>query len=101
MEAGGQTVAAGAVKSTTHYPPLTAHHPPPTTASSDRITIAELQALWEAGEQVVVLEARTERAFNNSPLQPRGVTRFIPTDVAAQARQLGLPHDAWLVAFCA
>ncbi len=76
------------------------HHPLP-TPSSDRITIAELQALWEAGEKVVVLDARTERAFNNAPLQPRGVTRLIPTDVAAQARQLGLPHDAWLVAFCA
>ena len=71
------------------------------TPSSDRITIAELRALWEAGEKVVVLDARTERAFNTSPVQPHGVTRFIPTHVAAQAHHLGLPHDAWLVAFCA
>ncbi len=98
---GGDKGLDGAEPLPTPYAlPLT-HQPIALSPASDRITIEELRALWEAGEEVVVLDARTERAFNNSPLQPRGVTRFLPANVGAQARQLGLPHDAWLVAFCA
>ena len=97
---GDETPKDGAILPIPYSLPTT-HYPPPTTPSSDRITIAELKALWTAGEKVVVLDARTERAFNNAGLEPLGVTRFIPTNVAAQARQLGLPHDAWLVALCA
>jgi sodium/hydrogen antiporter len=75
----------------------------PSRAVSDniRITIEELQALQQAGEPVVVIDARTERAYDSSDLRAPGTIRMVPERVAEQARALGLPKDAWQVIFCA
>jgi rhodanese-related sulfurtransferase len=57
--------------------------------------------LKEEGAQVILLDARTERAYEGSDLQIRGAIRLVPNRVEIQARILGLPDDAWLIAYCA
>lgn len=71
----------------------------------ERITIEEMQELESAGEPVVVVDARTERTYENDDLQAPGAARIVPgaggLDIVAQAKELGLPRDAWLAIFCA
>lgn len=66
-----------------------------------RISLEEVRHLKDEGTQVILLDARTERTFEGSDLQARGAIRLIPDRVEIQARTLGLPHDAWLIAYCA
>ncbi|TMD59932.1 MAG: hypothetical protein E6I91_19365 [Chloroflexi bacterium] len=70
-------------------------------ASLSRISLDEMRRLVREGVQVIVLDARTERAYGGSEVQARGAIRLVPDRVESQARTLGLPHDAWLVAYCA
>jgi len=65
-----------------------------------RITLDEVRQLQQEGAQVFLLDVRTERAYERSDLQARGAIRFVPDRVEMRARTLGLPHDAWLIAYC-
>ena len=67
----------------------------------ERITIAELRRLWEAGERVVVLDVRSIRTFDSSDALAEGAVRLSPENAVREAKALELPRDAWLVAFCA
>lgn len=69
--------------------------------SEDRISVDELRALQRRGEPVVVLDVRTDRTYGASEARARGAVRMRPTQVAEQAAELGLPRQAWLVAYCA
>jgi hypothetical protein len=60
-----------------------------------------MRRLQEAREPVIVLDARSERSFESSDLQARGAVRLPPEHVREQAIELGLPRQAWLIAFCA
>jgi len=73
-----------------------------TEARSDpeRISIAEMQRRQAAGEQVIVLDVRTDRSLDASDRLAAGAVRLHPDRAANEARKIGLPHDAWLVAFC-
>ena len=66
----------------------------------DRISIKELQRFWESNERVTVLDVRTERSLEGSRTQARGAIRMVPEHVGAQAREMGLREDDWLVAYC-
>jgi sodium/hydrogen antiporter len=66
-----------------------------------RISLEEVRHLKEEGAQVILLDTRTERAYGGSDMQVRGAIRLVPDRVEIQARTLGLPHDAWLIAYCA
>ena len=70
-------------------------------ASLSRISLDEMRRLVREGVQVIVLDARTERAYGGSEVQAHGAIRLVPDRVESQARTLGLPHDAWLIAYCA
>jgi NhaP-type Na+/H+ or K+/H+ antiporter len=65
-----------------------------------RITLDEVRQLKKVGAQVILLDARTERAYEGIDLQARGAIRFVPGRVEMRARTLGLPRDAWLIAYC-
>jgi sodium/hydrogen antiporter len=69
-------------------------------ADRDRISIAELRHLWESGEPVALLDARTERSYNRETLQAAGSLRLQPDAVAERAAELNLPRDSWIVAYC-
>jgi len=72
-------------------------------SNSERISIFEMQQLQEAGEQVIVVDARTERTYEDSDFAAVGAARIVPTsgDIVEQAKQQRLPQDAWLAIFCA
>jgi hypothetical protein len=73
-----------------------------------RITLKQIKHLREAGVPVVIVDARTERSYDNSDEQAVGAVRLVPgpggslpDGITDQARQLGLPRDAVLAIFCA
>jgi NhaP-type Na+/H+ or K+/H+ antiporter len=65
------------------------------------ITLDELDQLQKSGEEVILLDVRTERSRDTSDLQAEGSIRMPPENVVMQARELGLPKEAWLIAYCA
>ncbi|HVG32821.1 MAG TPA: cation:proton antiporter [Pyrinomonadaceae bacterium] len=68
---------------------------------SQRISIEELQRLWQEGEPVTILDVRTERSLEGSEVQAKGAVRMPPDHVAERARELGLKQESWLIAYCA
>lgn len=73
----------------------------PAGAGTQSITLEELDRLQKSGDQVILLDVRTERSRDTSDSQAEGSIRMVPENVVAQARELGLPKEAWLVAYCA
>jgi sodium/hydrogen antiporter len=69
--------------------------------ASQSISIDELRRLWQSKEPVVILDVRTERSIEDSPLQAADAIRLPPDNVAERAEELGLDTNAWLVAYCA
>jgi len=69
--------------------------------AADRISIADLRRLQQQGQPIVILDVRTDRSYSASDEQARGATRLPPDHIAERADEMGLPRDAWLVAFCA
>jgi NhaP-type Na+/H+ and K+/H+ antiporter len=86
-------------------PPVRAAAPAASAASAvpvpERITIAEMRQLQQAGEPVVVADVRTDRSYNDDPMQAEGAIRLPPDDAVRQARQLGLDHHGTVVLYCA
>jgi len=70
-------------------------------ADSLRISIEELRQLWQRDAPVVLLDVRSEQTYRTSTLQARGSVRLSSDRAAVEAARLGLPHPAWLVAYCA
>ena len=62
--------------------------------------MAEVEALLGAGAKLIPLDARRVEARGESEYQARGSLRISPQLATADARRLGLPTDAWLVAYC-
>src|ERR1700752_763931 len=65
------------------------------------ITIDELKRLWDSHQPVIILDVRTERSIETSDQQAAGAVRFPPEHVVAQANELKLPKESWLIAYCA
>jgi rhodanese-related sulfurtransferase len=73
----------------------------PSSVGKQSITFEELEGLQDSGDQVVLLDVRTERSRDTSDLQAKGSVRMLPENVAIQAQKLKLPKEAWLIAYCA
>jgi sodium/hydrogen antiporter len=69
-------------------------------ADPERITVAEVEALLAAGAKLIPLDVRRPESRSESEYQARGSVRLSPQLAVADARRLGLPTDAWLVAYC-
>ncbi len=65
------------------------------------ITLEEFEGLQKSGENVILLDVRTERSREPSEFQAKGSVRMEPEGVLVQANKLKLPKDAWLIAYCA
>jgi NhaP-type Na+/H+ and K+/H+ antiporter len=65
------------------------------------VTLEEFERLQKSGEKVILLDVRTERSRDTSEFQAEGSIRIVPENVVIQAQKLGLPKDAWLLAYCA
>jgi NhaP-type Na+/H+ or K+/H+ antiporter len=75
-------------------PGPTDDQPPPT------ITVAEVERLKAAGRAVILVDSRTDRAFNQDGAVSRAV-RVHPDHAVLQARREQLPTAATLAVFCA
>ncbi len=64
------------------------------------ISIAQVRELQQAGESVLLVDVRTDRTYNPSDRQAAGAIRLEPDHPVAHARELNLPQDAWIVAYC-
>jgi NhaP-type Na+/H+ or K+/H+ antiporter len=73
----------------------------PASVGKQSITLGELDQLQKSGDQVVLLDVRTERSRDTSDLQAKGSIRMPPENVVIQAKELKLPKEAWLIAYCA
>ncbi len=73
----------------------------PQSVGKQSITFEELEQLQKSGEKVILLDVRTERSREPSEFQAKGSVRMPPEGVVAQAHELKLPKDAWLIAYCA
>jgi sodium/hydrogen antiporter len=73
----------------------------PSPIGKQIITLEELDGLQNSGEKVILLDVRTERSRETSDTQAESSIRMPPENVAQQARELKLPKDAWLIAYCA
>ena len=69
--------------------------------ADDKITIDELRALKESGEEVTIVDARAPRNFDGDPLIARGAVRVRPDDPVRDAKELRLSKHATLVIYCA
>src|ERR1044072_3063402 len=65
------------------------------------ITLEEFERLRRLGEQMLLLNVRTERSMETSESMAQSAVRMPPDHVVDQARELNLPKDAWLIAYCA
>jgi hypothetical protein len=68
--------------------------------SKERITLTELQRLWDQGAPVTLLDVRTERTYREDDLQARGALRMSPDQPRIVAAELALPKHDWLVGYC-
>jgi NhaP-type Na+/H+ or K+/H+ antiporter len=66
----------------------------------ERITIAELQQLWERGVPVALLDVRTERSYRDDPGMARGALRMPPDEAVRLAGERGLDRGGTLVLYC-
>ena len=67
----------------------------------ERITIDEMRALQLKGEQVVIVDARSNRTYEGEPLAAAGSVRVSPDDPVRDATAKRLSQRATLVVYCA
>ena len=65
------------------------------------ITLEEFERLRRLGEKIILLDVRTERSMETSESMAQSAVRMPPDHVVDQTRELNLPKDAWLIAYCA
>jgi NhaP-type Na+/H+ or K+/H+ antiporter len=68
---------------------------------SQSVSISELRHLWGTGAPAIILDVRTDRTYDPSPLRARDAIRLLPDHVAERAGEHNLPREAWLIAYCA
>jgi NhaP-type Na+/H+ or K+/H+ antiporter len=67
----------------------------------EKIDVAGMLRLREAGEPLVILDVRAARSYETSGQVASGTVRLDPDRAVQEAERLHLPREAWLVAFCA
>lgn len=73
----------------------------PEATVPERITIAEMRQLQEAGEPMVLADVRTDRTYQSDSIKAKGAIRLPPDDAVRRARELGLDHHGTVVLYCA
>ena len=68
---------------------------------AERITVAEMRELRAAGENVIIVDARAPRSFEEDPRRAVGSVRIPGDDPVRAARDLRLDQHATLVVYCA
>jgi sodium/hydrogen antiporter len=91
----------GPAVSTAPAGPREAQRAAPDAPVPERITIAEMRRLQEAGEPMVLADVRTDRTYQSDNLRAKGAIRLPPDDAVRRARELGLDNHGTVVLYCA
>lgn len=67
----------------------------------ERMSLEEMDALRARGEQVIVVDARSHRTYDQIGIVDPLAVRVDPDRPAQEAQRLGLPREGWLVVYCA
>jgi NhaP-type Na+/H+ or K+/H+ antiporter len=67
----------------------------------ERITLGELQAAKERGDEVIVVDSRADKSYRADERRYPDAVRVEPDDPVRDAKQLQLSKHATLVVFCA
>jgi NhaP-type Na+/H+ or K+/H+ antiporter len=67
----------------------------------ERITIPEMQQIQHSGAPALLLDVRADRSFADSDLHAQGALRIPPDRAVQSLKELGVPRQTWLFAFCA
>jgi NhaP-type Na+/H+ and K+/H+ antiporter len=65
------------------------------------ITLPEMREIQQSGAPNIVLDVRAERSFGNSDLRAQGALRIPPDRPVERLKELDVPLQTWLFAFCA
>ena len=90
------TVAASAPADLTADPTST-----DTNKHPGLITIAEMRAIQQSGAPSLVLDVRAEQSLASSDLRAQGALRVPPDRPVDRLKELDVPRQTWLFAFCA
>jgi len=71
------------------------------TATPEPITIDELRARMDRGEPLQVIDARSDRTWQQDERMALGAIRLSPNDAVRAAKELGLERRGSLVVYCA
>ena len=67
----------------------------------ETIMIPEMRAIQRSGAPNLVLDVRADRSFTDSESSAEGSIRIPPDRAVQQLKDLGVPRQTWLFAFCA
>jgi sodium/hydrogen antiporter len=70
-------------------------------APPEPLTLEELRARLDRGENVQIIDARSDRTWDQDDRMARGALRVPPNDAVRTARELGLDRHGTLVIYCA
>ena len=81
--------------------PATSASPAGENSPGEIITIPAMRAIQQSGAPSLVLDVRAERSLGNSALRAQGALRIAPDRPAERLKELDVPRQTWLFAFCA
>ena len=95
--------SAGADQSPVAIPSSDADGPQPAALDmeSHRISMEEFRALKSAGAPVLIVDVRADTSFNSSEFQAQGALRIPPDQAVRRIAELNVPHQTWIILFCA
>jgi sodium/hydrogen antiporter len=100
-EAPAVSVPASAEPVAAHVPGTRALNPAANLQDPEYISIDDVVTLRDADARVVVLDARSDRTYEESDATIAGSIRISPDHAVADLRRLNVPRDAILPVFCA
>ncbi len=66
--------------------------------ADDRITIKELKAKMDKGENIIILDVRTSGSYMGSKIKIKGAVRIDPA--AIEMKYQNLPNDKEIITYC-
>ena len=69
--------------------------------ADERITIPDMRAIQQSGAPHLVLDVRAEHSLAGSDVRAQGAVRVPPDRAVERLKDLDVPRQTWLFAFCA
>ena len=69
--------------------------------ADERITIPDMRAIQQSGAPNLILDVRAEHSLAGSDVRAQGAVRVAPDRAVERLKDLDVPRQTWLFAFCA